>query len=495
LQINFEAQTAFSLPAGFTQIDDNSRQLGKTFSIVDSSSNLRPMMRMAIPALAEETLVLMVTWTDWLLASRYFAEDGDATKAAMGLMAYLMWLIPSMFSVVAIGATALIARWVGAGDFEAAKKVANQAYLVASIVSLSLMVLTAFFGQQFIALMQLKGDSADFAIRYLNIVTPLIPLIMCSQIGAACLRGAGDTTTGFLVKIVVVIVNILVSTLLVTGWGVFPQFGWEGIAIGTATGYAVGGSIILGTLIVGRAGLQLRFKSLKPDWNILSKMFRIGLPGGFDIGTLLFSQLLFLGLINSLGKASAAAHGLAVQIEACAFLPGAAFQIAAATMAGQFLGAKSPDRATKSVLLCLYIGGAIMCLGGICMYFFGIQIATFFTGDSSDPTTISVASLLKIVAFALPSLAIVMVLTGGFRGAGDTFWPFIFTAVGFFLIRIPLAIFLAFGLFEIPYTGITIQGLDWGVAGAWYAMVADLIVRSVLVSFRFGSGRWRDIKI
>ena len=223
----------------------------------------------------------MVTWTDWVLASRYFAEDGDATKAAMGLMAYLMWLIPSMFSVVAIGATALIARWVGAGDFKAAKKVANQAYLVAGIFSLGLMALTASFGEEFIALMQLKGDSADFAIRYLNIVTPLIPLIMCSQIGAACLRGAGDTTTGFLVKIVVVVVNILVSTLPNYWLGLFPQVGWEGIAIGTAAGYAIGGSIILATLIVGRAGLQLRLNSLKPDWDILSKMFRIGLPGGF----------------------------------------------------------------------------------------------------------------------------------------------------------------------------------------------------------------------
>ena len=76
-----------------------------------------------------------------------------------------------------------------------------------------------------------------------------------------------------------------------------------------------------------------------------------------------------------------------------------------------------------------------MCIGGICMYFFGIEIATVFTGDPTDPTTISVASLLKIVAYALPSLAIVMVLTGGFRGAGDTFWPFIFTAVGFFIIN------------------------------------------------------------
>jgi Na+-driven multidrug efflux pump len=88
-----------------------------------------------------------------------------------------------------------------------------------------------------------------------------------------------------------------------------------------------------------------------------------------------------------------------------------------------------------------------------------------------------------------------MILTGGFRGAGDTFWPFVFTAIGFFLVRIPLAIFLAFGLVEIPYTGITIQGLQWGVAGAWYAMAADLIVRSILVGFRFASGQWRNIKI
>ena len=129
------------------------------------------------------------------------------------------------------------------------------------------------------------------------------------------------------------------------------------------------------------------------------------------------------------------------------------------------------------------------------MYFFGIHIATLFTGDPANLTSIKVAALLKIVAFALPSLAIVMILTGGFRGAGDTFWPFVFTAIGFFLVRIPLAIFLAFGLFEIPYTGITIQGLQWGVAGAWYAMSADLIVRSILVGFRFASGRWRNIKI
>ncbi len=452
------------------------------------------MLRMAIPALAEELLVLMVTWTDWLLASRYFADDGDATKAAMGLMAYLIWLIPSMFSVVAIGATALIARWVGAGDLAAARRVANQAYLVAGIFSFALVVAIWCFGSQFIALMQLRDESAEFALQYLRIVTPMIPMIMCSQIGAACLRGAGDTVSGFVAKVVVVVVNILVSTLLVTGWGWLPKIGWQGIAIGTASGYAVGGAIIVWILIVGRAGLQLRFRWMKPSPEILAKMFRIGLPGGFDVATLLFSQLLFLGLINSLGKASAAAHGLAIQIEASAFLPGAAFQVAAATMAGQFLGARSPKRATESVLLCLYIGGAIMTVGAVCLYFYGIQIAAIFTGDCSDPTTMNVAKLLKIVAIALPSLGVVMILSGGFRGAGDTFWPFVFTVIGFFIIRIPLAVYLAFGNFEIPVIGLTVEGLDWGVIGAWYAMAADLMVRSLLVGARFARGGWRELK-
>ena len=437
----------------------------------------------------------MVTWTDWLLASRYFAEDGDATKAAMGLMAYLMWLIPSMFSVVAIGSTALIARWIGSGDFDSARIAANQAYLVAGIISLALTVVIWVFGPEFIALMQLNGDAADYALQYLRIVTPMIPLIMCSQIGAACLRGAGDTVTGFVVKVIVVVINILVSTLLVTGWGPLSQIGWQGIAIGTATGYAVGGGIILAVLIFGRAGLQLRLRAMKPHLPILRKMFRIGLPGGFDIATLMFSQLLFLGLINSLGKASAAAHGLAVQIEACSFLPGSAFQVAAATMAGQFLGAKLPARATQSVLFCLLIGGTFMTISAISLYFFGIEVTAFFTGDRADPTTRNVAELLKIVAFALPSLGIVMILTGGLRGAGDTVWPFIFTAIGFFVIRIPLAIYLAFDVFEIPFVGITIHGLNWGVAGAWYAMVADLLLRSVMTIARFAHGGWQNIKI
>ena len=291
------------------------------------------------------------------------------------------------------------------------------------------------------------------------------------------------------------ITNILISTMLVTGWGPWEPVGWKGIAIGTATGYAVGGTLILIVLIVGRAGLKLRLDSISPQWTVLSKLMRIGLPGGFDIGTLLGSQLIFLALVNSLGKAAAAAHGLAVQIEACTFLPGIAFQVAASTMAGQFLGANMPKRAVESVKACTGIGMVIMCIGGLILYFFGLQIAYFFTGDYLDPTTAQTAKLLRIVAFAMPCLAIVIIVTGAFRGAGDTVWPLIFTSIGFFAVRIPLAAWLSFDRISIPGTGIAIDGMGLGIEGAWYAMVADLVVRSALISIRFFYGGWKNVKI
>ncbi len=452
------------------------------------------MLRLAVPALAEEVLVLMVTWTDWWLAGHYFSDDGDATKTAMGLMAYVMWLLPSMFAAVAIGATALIARWTGSKDVRLANLAANQAYAAAALIAIVLTALAWFFGRDFIHLMQLTGDSAKFAFEYLRIVSPMIPLIMCSQIGAACLRGAGDTVTGFVAKLIVVVTNVVVSTMLVAGWGPWEPIGWKGIAIGTATGYAVGGLLILAVLVKGRAGLRLRFSMMKPDREILRRLFRIGLPGGFDIATLLFSQLVFLAIINSLGKQSAAAHGLAVQIEACTFLPGAAFQVAAATMAGQFLGAGRPDRAVSSVRLCLGVGMAIMCCGGAVVYFFGLQLAYFFTGDLADATTQQTADLLRIVAFAMPCLAVVMIINGALRGAGDTVWPFLITSVGFFAVRIPLAAWLAFETVQIPGFGITIEGWGLGIRGAWYAMVTDLLVRSILVGSRFVQGGWKRIK-
>ena len=185
-----------------------------------------------------------------------------------------------------------------------------------------------------------------------------------------------------------------------------------------------------------------------------------------------------------------------MQIEACCFLSGAAFQIAAATMAGQFLGARMPQRATSSVLLCFMTGAVIMCVLAVFLFFEGHWFAYFFIGNWDDPTTQLTGELLQIVAVVMPCLAATMILSGGFRGAGDTIWPLMITAIGFFLIRIPLTLYLC--LDEISWleiNGQPIQGLQWGVQGAWYAMAFDIAFRSLLVSGRFIQGGWRKVQI
>jgi putative MATE family efflux protein len=453
------------------------------------------MVRLAAPVLGEETLTLMVTWTDWYLTGRYLSEGGDAVKAAMGLMGYTMWLIPSLFASIAIGATAIIARRVGEQEYEAARNAANQAILLGAIFAVLITAAAALLGPAFVEAMQLRGAAADYARRYLTVIVPVIPLIMFEQVGAACLRGAGDTVTGLVAKLVVVIVNIGVSATLVVGLFGIQPLGWIGIAAGTAAGHACGGLILASALLAGRYGLRLNRAMLRPQRELLTRLLKIGLPGGVDVATLLFSNLVFVAIINSLGTAAAAAHGLAVQIEACAYLPANAFHVAAATMAGQFLGAGKPDRATHSALFCIAGAVGVTSMTALLMYFGGHPLATWFTGQPDHETTLQVARLLRIIAFALPSLAIVMVTTGALRGAGDTAWPLVITMAGFFLIRIPLAILFSSELVRIPLVGLEISGPGWGVAGAWTAMALDLVIRSLLVLFRFFHGGWKSKQI
>lgn len=466
-------------------------------SLADSSpptgNTVRFLFRLALPVLAEELLNMLVGYTDWWLTSRFL--PGDEYQAAMGLMAYFLWMVPSLFAAVAIGATALTARFVGAGDRDGAANVVNQAMLIGGVLAIAATLVVLLGGPWFVRLMQMRGTAAELALRYIAIITPFIPAVMFQQVAAACLRGAGDTVSGLLAKIVVNVVNIVLSASLVLGLGPLPKLGWEGLAIGTACGHGVGALLLLVMLIRGRSGLRLDRRRLRADPATIRRLLRVGLPGGFDVLAILVCHLTYLAIINSLGTAAAAAHGLGVQIEALAYLPGAAFHVAATTMAGQFLGCGQPEKARRGVLLAALVAGLIMTTAG-CVFFFGGHVLTrFFTGDWNDPTGLLAARLLKIVALSMPSLAITVVFTGGLRGAGDTSWPLLITLIGLVGVRLPGACWAAWPEVPLPLLGVALPGLDAGVIGVWWAMVADVALRSLLVSLRFFHGGWRRVRV
>jgi putative MATE family efflux protein len=453
----------------------------------------RAMWRLALPVLVEESLTMLVGWTDWWLAGHYLQTAEH--KAAMGLLAYLLWLLTSLFAAVSIGATALVARFIGAQNPQSASRVASQAILCGLVLAAVMTVVLWFSGPTLIHWMQLKGQPAELVWQFLRIVIPAIPFIMLEQVGTACLHGAGDTLSGCVAKGLVNVVNMTLSPVLLLGLGFAPKLGWEGLAVGTAAGHVLGGSLILFILIRGRRGVRLSQEGLKPDRELIRRLLRIGIPGGIDMCAVVLCHLTYVSVINTMGTLASAAHGLGLQIEAMSYLPGAAFQVAASTLAGQYLGAGDVRRASRGVLLTCLVGGAIMSSAAVTFFFFGHWLTVFFTGDPADPAGIMAARLLKIVAISTPSLAVLSILTGGLRGAGDTRWPLAITFIGLLGIRIPGACLLAWGQFAIPGTAIIVTGWGLGVAGAWWAMTIDVVVRSLLIAVRFFQGGWRAVKV
>ncbi len=448
-------------------------------AISSSPGTLRPLLRLVWPVLAEQVLVMLVGFSDTLLAGHYLSERH---LAAMTVISYALWMLTNLFAIVSIGAVAMTARFVGAGDWPAANRVTNQSFVLGGLLAFGFTTCGLLWGDRLAGILQLEGEPAELASRYLRILMPMMPMMMLEAVGIGCLRGSGDMVTGLATMIMVNVVNIAVAWTLLQGVGPLPAMGWDALPIGTACGHALGGLIPFVLLVRGRNGLRVRWSGLRPDFALMRRILRIGLPGGIDVLSIVGCQLIFISIVNRLSTDEVAAHGVAIRIESLAYLPGYAFQIAAATLAGQYLGARDYRQAGRSVLVACATSGGLLTASGLLLFFGANLLVRLFLSAEQAGVAAIAPGLLRIVSCAMPPLALVQVLTGALRGAGDTRWPLAFTFIGFVGVRLPLAWLLALAW-------------GWGIRGAWYAMVADVLVRCVLVVFRFRHGGWKQVEV
>jgi Na+-driven multidrug efflux pump len=192
--------------------------------------------------------------------------------------------------------------------------------------------------------------------------------------------------------------------------------------------------------------------------------------------------MVFLSIVDRLGTIASAAHGVAIRVESLAYLPGYAFQIAAATLTGQYLGARNYRQANRGVITACAVSGSLLLGVGLVFYFCAVPLVSLFLGPEQTDVAAVAPALLRIIAIAMVPLALMQVLTGSLRGAGDTAWPLVFTFVGFLVVRLPMAWFLT-------------QHWHWGVEGAWYAMATDVLIRCVLIVARFLAGGWKRVEV
>jgi len=454
-----------------------------------------PLVVLVAPVLLEQFLALAVGFVDKWLAGNLFT-DAEAL-AAIGLVAYCLTFLPVLFVMPTAAATALVARGVGAAAPAAARRATAQCLLVAAALAVVSLALAAGGGRWFVTLLGLPPGSSGLAIRYLAIVLPAVPLLAVIQVGVAALRGAGDMVGGLVAMSVVNLVNAAASFLLATGALGMPRLGWEGLAWGTVTGYGCGAICLIALLNRRGHGLRPRRKDWWPRPDVARRIGRVGGPAGFDALGNAACHLTFLGIVNRLGDLDAAAHTVAITIESLAFLPGSAFGVAAATLAGQFLGAGDERRARRSVGLAAGAAVGLMTLAGIGFLVVAEPLAAWFTGGAGRQPEVAglAASLVRIVAFVQPPLALLMVLSGGLRGAGATRPPLVVNFLGLLALRLPLAVFLAWPAVPLPGGFGTLPGWGLGVTGAWLAMAADLTARGLAMLAIFRARGWSRTRV
>ena len=448
----------------------------------------RLVTALALPALGQQGLAFAVLFSDAFLVGFLKDVDPASVQAARTTAHYLSWFISCYNVLVTVGSTALVARCIGAGDRRLALEVTHQSLLLAVFLGL-LATAGAFLGgvRWTVESLRLEGAAAEYAVHFALILFGLLVFQTIEVAGIACLVGAGDTRTGLWIMIGVAVVNVPLAWGF--GWGVgpFPQLGFIGVALGTALSHVLGGLAVLGVLLRGRFGLKLEWALFVPRFDLQYRVLRISIPAGIDSLSIVVGQFWFLSIVNTLGNVASSAHGIALVWEGLGYLSGAAFGTAAMTLVGQNLGAKRPEQAARAGWMALALGAVVMTIMGAIFFTLAPQMCAAFSGQEEiiDEGT----RVLRLVAFAMPPLASAIIFTSALRGAGDTRVPVIFTWIGFFVVRIPLAYYLAF---DEVYLG------PWridGLFGCWLAMSTDIVVRGVFFFGRFVHGAWQKQRV
>jgi len=439
------------------------------------------VMLLALPVLGEQLLNAGVAWNDTYLAGHL----GAVATAAVGFGAYISWLISLLFSLVGIGATAIIARAVGAGRTRDADEAANQAMTLAVLLALAAIVGMYWLAPPLVRLLGLSASAGPLATRFIRIdLVGYVPESL-TFVGAACLRGAGDTRTPMKIMAAVNVINVLATWGLTFGWGPLPELGAVGIAWGTVTARLLGGVLMTIILLRGRGGLRMSTDLLWPHGNWMRRILRIGLPASIDSAIMWSGHFVFLAILTRAptrwpDDVMFAAHIVGIRIESLSYLPALAWSVAASTMVGQNLGAGNPRRALAAAREARNQAVGLLLLTGS-LFFFGAE--TLFRFLSADPRVIECGvPALRGLAFVQPFVATLIVYLGALRGAGDTTVPMLFTVLGFAGLRIPIA-----------YLGGVV--LEGGLVGVWSGMYVDLVARAALMAWRLRSGRWQHARV
>ena len=397
----------------------------------------RALGLLAIPMMLEMAMESVFAVVDIAFVSRL----GTDAVAAVGITEALVTVLYAVAIGLGMGITAMVSRRIGAGDAKGAAQVTGQSIWVSILLSVGVGVFGVIFARDLLVIMGASDgvieQGAGFTAVLLGGAFSIVYLFTLN----AAFRGAGDATVALRSLWIANGINIILDPCFIFGLGPFPEMGVTGAAVATTIGRSVGVAYQLWYLMNGRGRLAFAMQHLRFVPALAWRMIRISLGG---IGQFLIatsSWIILMRIVAIFGSPAIAAYTIALRMMEFVFLPAWGLGNAAATLVGQNLGAGQPERAEESTWRAAKYNTIFMTTAGILMLLFAHTITGWFTSEA-EVLRIG-TSCLRILAIGFPLYAIGMVIVQAINGAGDTGTPAGLNLVCFWLIQIPLALFLA----------------------------------------------------
>lgn len=456
------------------------KDIGRSLAGVEmdyTKGNLhRAIMLLSIPMVLEMLMESIFAIVDIYFVTKLGAE----AVATVGITESVLTIVYSLAFALSSAATAIVSRRIGEKNPEAASNAAFQAILAGIALSLPISVAGWFFAGDILALMGANPVLIEKYSSYTQIMLGGNVTITLLFIINGVIRSSGDAAISLRVLALGNFLNIVLDPLLIFGYGPFPEMGIAGAAIATNIGRGIAVLFQFYILFSGKYRVKLIPGSLKPDFKVISQMFKLSMGSAAQNMIPNSSYIFLVRILTDFGSFVVAGYTLGIRILFFTLLPSIGLSNAASALVGQNLGAKQPERAEKSVWVTARYN--MVFLGIIGLMF--ILIPEFWVGLlARDPIIIKYgAECLRAISYGFISYGFGIVMINSFNGAGDTLTPMKVCIIAFWLIEIPLAWILS-------------MPLEIGQMGVYYSIVIAETCFTIIAVTLFRRGKWKEIKV
>ena len=430
---------------------------------------LNLIVQLSIPSILAQLSATVMFFIDASMVGHL----GAKASASIGIVESTGWLMGGLASAVNMGFSVQVAHFIGANDFEGARRVLRQS-LICSLVWSILLSITCLAISPFLPYW--LGGSAEIASDaslYFAIIGLCGIFFQMEGLAGSMLKCSGNMKVPSMLNIGMCVMDVVFNYLFIY----ILDLGVMGAAMGTGLAELVTAILMLYFLLIKSDMLHLKGRpgSFRPKSDTIGTAFKIGAPMGLQHMLMGGAYVVSTYIVAPLGTVAIAAHSLAITVESLCYMPGYGIAEAATTLVGQGIGAGQRTLTRSFAHLSVGLGIIVMTLMGILMWIFAPQLMTLMS--PVDEVIAVGTSILRIEAWAEPLFAAAIVCNGVFVGAGDTLKPAIMNLLSMWGVRLTLAWYLA---------------KDYGLKGVWMAMATELTFRGIIFLWRLFVGKWNQ---